>query len=491
MEASEIFSRLLGGRKNVYTIHYKTPSGAERYRRSCIKCPSGYADCGKCRGGGFISLSAEAVDAHLHGQAAVGIYPSDEKGRSRFSVIELSGEDFRPMLRVLAAVCRGAGLTHLCELTDFGEAGRIWLFYRDPISVRLAAETAADLLREGRIALSGMTGDLKARILPVITHNSDFGKPVMLPLFDIESGFSVFTDDELNPIADGLELLPGIIPDELRPVELPADKNDFPDTVHVELCDKLYVSTRGFSTRGIAALGGLARFPNPELSSEADEERPAFVQCVSFSNGMLHLPRGVMSDLHALLEPYSKIEISDGRRVGEPIYLRAKEKPPIAFAQAAENLLMHDCATVAAPVGSGKTELMFSVMEKLRRSTLILTTEKAAAVRWRNRLIRHFSLSDGEISCVINDRSYPNGRLDVALLGSKTELWLAEQLPHYGLVIAADVDRLHCGGDVLRSVMECVCAEKVYAVTTRPVSSTRFGDYVRLYCGDIFTFEKT
>ena len=477
-EVFRIFRSVFGGRASAFTTHFTTPSGKEGYRRVCSRmgkqCTTeSFPDCGRCRSASLLHLSAEALGAHLDGRFPVGIYPADENGCCRFSVIELENEDFRPRLRLLAAICKSADLAHLCELTHFGQRGRLWLFYREPVTARLAAETAADLLLESQIAMGGLPVDTGDNIFPVISPPSDFGKPVMLPLFDIKSGFSVFTDDELKPVSDGLELLANIAPNEIKSVRLPVGNDDFPPTVRVEICDKIYVSAQGFSPRGIAALCDLARMHNPESSSESGDARPVFVGCFGFSNGRVHLPAGVIDGLRGLLDPYSKVEITDGRQRGDKIRLRSSEK---SDTQLVKRLLLKDRAVITAPVGSGKTQLIFGVMESLRRSTLILTTEKSAAVRWRRRTMGHFGLGEDDIPCITDDLSYPGGRLDVALLGPRTELWLAEHLPRYGLVIAADVDRLHCGGDIFRSVMENICAEKVYAVSSCLVENTRWGD---------------
>ena len=454
--AFEIMTRLLGGRKNVFTIHYKTPSGEDRYRKSCSKCARIFSDCKKC-GGSFMPLSAEAVSAHLSGRTAVGIYPVDESGLCRFSLIELTGEDFRPRLQILAALCTFYGMTHLCEITD---RGRLWLLFGDPTPPLSAAKTAFDLLREAAASVGGLPLEPWGKVFPA------GDEPVMLPLFHAESGYSTLTDDALMPISDPIQYMYGLVP---NPCTTISPSFDLPAKIRVELCDKIYVNTNGISPAGLAALCSLAMFPS----------NGTFKYYVGLSSGRLHLPRGLMNRLSELIP---LIEITDNRRKGRVYQGAAKNLTP-GQRNAVQNILRQDCGVLTAPVGSGKTGIMAGVIAALRRPTLILATETVAVKRWRRRISQLLGIDEASVSCVIDDASYPNGRLDTAMLGPRTELWLAEHLSGYGLVIAADVDRLHCGPEVFASVLDSVCAEKVYAVTSSPLDQVRYGDLIGLYCG--------
>ena len=445
----KIFARLFGGRKGVYTLHYKTPSGEERYHKSCSRCARMFPDCENCRGGGFEPLSAKAVAAHMEGRAAVGIYPADENGLCRFSLIELSGEDFRLKLKILASLCTYFGISHLCEITD---KGRLWLLFSEAAAPLSAAEPAFDLLREAAASVGGLTIEPWGEVFP------KGEEPVMLPLFNLDTGFSILADDDLVPIPDPVEYMDSLVPTPLRTIEPTAD---FPSKVRVELCNKIYLDTDGISSTGLGAICDLARIPLQDT----------FKYYVGQSGGKLHLPRGVMDELQRLIP---SIEIIDNR---------CKGRVPQPQNGGVGRIIARDCGTLSAPVGRGKTRLMAGVISALHRPTLILATETVAIKGWRSRLSQILGIDESRISCVTDDASYPNGYLDAALLGPRTELWLAENLSSYGLVIAADVDRLHCGPEVFASVMDSVCAEKVYAITSRPLSEIRYGALIGLYCG--------
>ncbi len=479
-ELFEQFGRLLGGRRGVCTVHYKTPSGEEGWRRVCNSptrdCGPGFPDCGRCRGGGYEPLTVRAVEDHLEGRAAMGIYPVDEDGLCRFAVIELRGTDFRPRLQILAALCRENGLAHLCEMTDFGGAGRLWLFYDRPLSPLRAAEPAFDLLREAAVAVGGPPFEPWGRVWPSAAPDGGFGFPVMLPLFHREKGFSVFTDDELRPVRD--ETLKATVQSAPKDISTRPAKSDFPPVLRAELCDSLYIDTAGISPLGLAALCSAAGIPNSEPCRESAGYRPAFRYHAELSGRRLRLPRGVFEELKAA---GLRLELVDGRR-----------RTPAATggisltggqAQSVRRILSRDFGTVSAPVGSGKTRLMCGVIAELGLSTLVLATESGAVRRWRGRISGMLGLDESAVPAITDDSVYPTGRVDVALLGPRTGFWLAEKIGEYGLVIAADVDRLHCGAEVFAEVMGGVCAGRVYAVTSRRTDSFPDGALVRLYCG--------
>ncbi len=474
-EVFALFRRVFGGRDDACAVHFRSPDGERGHRRLCSAVSRSclenlFPDCGGCRSSAPVPLSPELLAAHLDGRLPLGIYPADKKGLCRFSVIEAEGPDRRRTLGLLSALCGTFGLTCLRELGP--ELARLWVFYGEPVPVRLAAENAALLMSGAAVAAGGLPSDIIGRPLPVA--GSGFGRPVMLPLF---GGGSAFVDEDFMPL-DGLTALESLDPGPFTVAELPVRP---PKSLEAELCGEVYIKTAGLSASELAALCRPARISEPRLSPESGPELSAFIWCFGCSNGLLRLPGGLVGSLRALVP---ELKLTDSRPRPEPLALPPAGSLDGRIKAAAGALLGLDRAIICAPVGAGKTGLMFGVMDRLRCSTLILATERGSALRWHRRLIEFFGLDAGAAALIVDGSGRPNGGLDVALLGEQTELWLAEYLSRYGLVILADVDRLRCGPEVFRSVMESVCARHVYAVSTRDINSTRWGELVKLYCGE-------
>ncbi len=486
------FCRLFGGRTDVFTIHSLSLDGRGIYRRACrqvnpSKCAGGFSDCKNCRSGSFLPFSPSVLENHLSGRSAAGLYTADRQGLCSFALITVKDKEFTLQLRILAAVCQKLGLYHLCEITENQSCGRLWIFFGEKIRAEKAAYLAGRIILEAISVTDAVPLTLLNSIFPVPSPRGDMGKPVVLPLFAHKNGYSVFTDDELNPIDDILSFL-----DEFYPMpweglpEGPIIDIEPIKKLEAELCNNIYVSTAGLSYRQAAAICRLAYFPNKAVSGEFKPRIPAFVSCSGFSRGRIHLPRGVMPRLEDMTE---EISISDGRTKGTFVPLRLKAKLPPRQLKWASAALERSCGIITAPVGSGKTLAAAGIAAALQRSTLILATESSSAKRWQKSFCEIFVLDGKDISCIISDSDYHNGRIDTAVFIKRTELRLSEYLADYGLVIVADADRLHCGPEIFKNVMECVCAEKVYAITTVPAAGTKYGDYLHLYCGDEITLE--
>ena len=185
-----IFSRVFGGLKRPFTLHSRTLSGRIVYRRSCLACrsaASGRADCAHCRGGSYSALTADSVLNHINGGAAVGIYPADENGLCRFSVLELGGPAPAVALRSLRDACRSIGASCLCEICGHGESARLWLFFGRELSPKASLYAAMKVISEAfseNINGAGAITD----ILPAAGNG--FGRPAVLPLFDMSDNFS-------------------------------------------------------------------------------------------------------------------------------------------------------------------------------------------------------------------------------------------------------------------------------------------------------------
>lgn len=478
-EIFDVFSRIFGGRQKPFTLHSKTLSGAQVYNRACVSCrqaAKGRADCAMCKGGSYCSLSAEDIVCHINGRAAVGIYPSDENGFCRFSVIEIGGEAPAAVLRSLSEVCDSLSVDCLREVTEHGRAARLWIFFGRDVSPEAAVFAAVRIVEEALIASPNMPSSLFDGIYPYPVSGKGFGKPLVLPLFDISSGFSFFLDKNFEPAEDSLSLLKNFNPSE--PDFSAFASPVFPDKITAEICGAIYLTAKDFNSCALAAVCRRACFINTECGEFSDA--PSVVCCFSVAGGRIILPR--CTDLHSLM-PDTKIHIVDSGQRGRRISLRMRYGLNEWQSVGAEEALRHKHGIITAPVGSGKTLIICAVIERLGSSALILVPDKAAAVRWKRRLCEAFGLSGENIGCVIGERDFPNGLIDVAVMNDKTELLLAEYISLYGMAVVADCDRLKCTGEVFRGVMESICAERVYAISSRQAECARLKDYIRLYCG--------
>ncbi len=469
-EIYRIFSELFGGRKSPFTLHSLTLSGKAVYRRACKSCRAAVMnrfDCARCMGGVYRAISAEDIFNHINGKAAAGIYPADENGLCRFSVVEIRRRNSAELLASLSAACDRRGITHACEMCSYGAYARLWIFFDHDISASSAVRAAMRVVAEAAAADGLELFSLLANIFPSM---GGFGKPVVLPLFDISAESSYFVDKNGIKIEDSLGFLADIkarTGDFSAPV--PTDK-----VLEAESCGSLYVSADRLSLRARAELCLAASFPNLECAEFSAE--PTVCNCFTVLGDRLVLPP--KTDVKSIF-PKVKIRISDGgakiKRLKMPRIDGWQKEAYLAAEKSGGGL-------ITAPLGSGKTAVVLALLAKAGSRFLILVPDRSSAKRWRERICSAFSLDEEGIGLVLDDGDSPTG-CDIAVAGEKTAFRLAEYLPSYGIAVVADCDRLSCMGKELRSILEELVTSRIYAISAREVGA-RLGDYVRLYIGE-------
>ena len=473
-ETFAIFSRVFGGLKRPFTLHSRTFSGLETYRRSCHSCRSaamGRADCAHCRGGSYSALAAENVYNHINGGAAVGIYPTDENGLCRFSVLELGGPAPAVALRSLRDACHSIGADCLCEICGHGESARLWIFFGRELSPRAALYAAMRVISEAFSENMNEAGAI-TDILPTV--GPGFGRPAVLPLFDISDNFSFLLNDDFEPAADPIALLSDFAP---SPADFSFPEYPIPCEVKAELCGSMYLSTANLPPETLAALCRGACFPNTGAAEFSGG--PSIARCFGLFGGRLAVPRGF--DISAFL-PGANLSLTDSRTSGRRIRLKYRASLTGWQKNAFKALTDSGGGIITAPTGSGKTAVILALLGKLSHSTLILTPDRVTAVRWQHSVCDYLGLKENSVGLIAEDKDWPNGLFDIAVLGPNTALRLAEHLPGYGVVFVADCDRMS-GGAAFRECMETVCARYIYACSARPIEQARLADYIRLYIG--------
>lgn len=473
-EIYSVFSRVFAGRRSPFAIHSRSYSGRELHCRACRGCrpaSRGSDGCSHCRGGAYREMMPADIMAHLEGRTAVGVYPTDESGLCRFSVIALGGEAPARALRSLDAACKRLGAGCLCEVCGGGLGARLWLFFGRGLSPEAAVFAALRVIYEAfltdKSAAEAVTG-----ILP--TAGAGFGRPAVLPLFDIEGGGSFLLDGDFEPSADPLRLLGGFDP--------PAADFSFPKctealSLKAERCGALYINAAKLSAGAFASLCLAACFPSVAAAEFSAE--PAVERCFALAGGRVAVPRGV--DLAALF-PEAEITVTESGALGRSLRLRGSGSLSPWQSEALESLLNRGGGIITAPTGSGKTAVLFALLARLGRSALILTPDRAAARRWRSRLGAAFGLGENGVGLVEQKDDWPLGAVDVAVLGPDAAFCLAERLPEYGVVIVADCDRM-TNAAAFRECMETACARYVFGCSARPVGQARLAPYIRLYVG--------
>lgn len=472
-EIFSVFGRIFGGRRDCFALYSKTMDGEVLCRRSCRSCGKGVFGCGcdNCAGGKYISFGAENLIDHLNGKTAVGIYPADENGFCRFSVLSVEGEAFAPRLKALSEACERLGLACLREISEFGTAARLWIIYFRDKSVNEAAKTAKKVVSVAAESDLSIFEALE-HALPVPAEK--LGASVMLPLYNLKSGYSFFLDENMQPVAHPLEYLENIKSPAAR-IDC-GEEAEKEKEIRGELCGKMYIPLGEISSKTAAAICAEATVLNPSFANAKGQK--SFLRCWEICAGRLVLPPKI--DISSFAR---KIKIT--RRTTESPKIKLNLKIGLGPWQewVKKSLIKGNGGIVAAPVGSGKTEAVCAVIAHRKAATLILVPDKTTALRWKNRLSRIFNLDENFVRVVAESRDYPNAAADVAVIGPDTELWLAEYAGRYSTVVVADCDRILCDAKVFQSLMDSVGGDFVCGLCAKDVRETKLCSLLELYVG--------
>jgi hypothetical protein len=179
----------------------------------------------------------------------------------------------------------------------------------------------------------------------------------------------------------------------------------------------------------LAPIKYLASLHNPEFYQRqklrlSTWQTPRFVRCYSEDLSHLHLPRGVLEPLRALLENAgSRLDLADHRSMPAPLPARLQLAADLTGLQqeAVETMLTHGHGVLVAPPGTGKTVTGCAILAARSLPTLILVHRKPLLDQWRAQLTSTLDL-DTQLGQLGGGRNRPTGVVDLAMIQSLTRL---------------------------------------------------------------------
>jgi len=420
----------------------------------------------------YLPLTPEVVDAHLRGDAHIGLYPLGDDDACWWIAADFDKE--AAMLDALAYMkaARSHEIPAALEVSQSGRGAHVWIFFAHAVSASVARSMATSLLSEAFRLRGSMHLSSYDRLFPSqdVHTGRGVGNLIAAPLNGKrrQHGTTVFLDPAtLEPFEDQWAYLSSIarlstkdvavlarrLPDpqighNVRRLQLPTSSRIVPRPaaiVRAHLASRITLTANDLGPAMISAVKHAASIRNPEFDVRQRARRstwdtPRFLYSYDeTSDGDLVLPRGLHSLLTELVESAeSTLRVDDQRVAGEPHEFTLKTPLRPAQAAAPDQLLTHDASVLVAPPGTGKTVIACAAIESRATATLILVDRKALADQWRDRISSHLGFTCGQIG---GGRSKTTGILDIALLPTLARRDNVETITaNYGFVI---VDECH------------------------------------------------
>ncbi len=469
-EKVALFRSLFRGREDVYPKRWENPRrGKNGYAPVCGNewkprlCGKPGIKCGACPNQAFLSVTDEAIDAHLRGRQTLGVYPMLPDGTCRFLAADFDKEMWRRDVGAFLAACRSKGVPAALERSRSGNGGHVWIFFAKPVPAPLARRLGAHLLTEAMESNPDLGFKSYDRFFPSQDTLPDggFGNLIALPLQGgpRESGNSLFLDEGLAPHEDQWAFLSSLqrltlveataIVDEAsrhgrvvglrlpldddeepwtappsRRRSLPAIAGSLPARIDAVLGDQLYIPRAGLPPGLVNRLVRLAAFQNPEFYRAQAMRRstfgiPRIVACAELLSHHIALPRGCRAAMKQLLDELGiGLDLRDERNPGQAVDAVFLGELTREQKTAAEALFAHETGVLAAGTGFGKTVVAASMIAARGVNTLVLVHRRQLMDQWIARLGAFLDLPASAIGRIGGGKRKPGGIVDVATLQS-------------------------------------------------------------------------
>ena len=511
-------SRFLG-RDDVYALRWEDQrSGRSGYAPAVA---GGWAAAKRTGRRDYLPLTDAVLERHLRGRDTVGLFPLLDDDTCWLLAADFDGAGWLLDARAFAATCDEHEVPVLIERSRSGAGAHAWIFFVEPVAAASARRMGAGLLtatmqRRGELDLGSFD-----RLFPSqdLLPTGGFGNLIALPLQGqarSESN-SVFVDPATgDAYSDQWQTLSAVgrlsatdverLADELTQ---PAAWQDFaggthhgavprhtrgrrpaPNLVTGELASGLHLQTAGWPPWLLSELKQLASLHNPEFYQrqrrrQSTHDTPRIIRCYGQDLTHLHVPRGLVEDVHERLgDAGARLDLTDTRPPADTLELEFRGELSALQADALTAVVGHELGTLVAPPGTGKTVIGCAAIAARATPTLVLVHLAPLVEQWRRQLIEQLGLSDDEVGTIGGGRDHPSGIVDVAMLQSLARRDdLPELFARYPHLVVDECH--HIPAQSFERVVRAAPARFVLGLTATPYRRDGLEGMIAMQCGPV------
>ncbi|MGH7995467.1 MAG: TOTE conflict system archaeo-eukaryotic primase domain-containing protein [Opitutaceae bacterium] len=524
-EKVALFLELFGARRDVYPKFWENAATGIKGYSPAYKNDRQTGVSGKI----FLPLDERAVEEHLRGNQAIGVYALRTDDSCIFLAADFDGDGWRENVLAYHEAAEKFGVTAAIERSRSGNGAHAWVFFAESVPAAAARSLGTILLAKASSMRPTMSLDAYDRLFP----NQDtmprggFGNLIALPLAGKprKIGNTVFLDESLEPYPDQWGFLGAVerlaredldrILGQTSPMTAlaPVRNDDIAFALESDECaldlsrppirtgmisgqvtlrfdSRLHIP-RAVPSAILAALKRLATFANPEFHRKlrlrfSTYDTPRFIFAGEWHPDRLVLPRGSMDEAVAILESAgATVAIQDARPVGKPVRWTFHGELRPEQAAAVQEMAKHDYGVLCAPPGAGKTVMGCALIARHLTSTLVLVHRTLLLDQWRKEAGRFLGIvKRKEIGIWRGATRRLTRKLDIAMLPSLTRVEnYAALFEGYGLVVVDECH--HVPAATFEALLKACPCRKIVGLTATPVRKDGLEKLLHLQCGPI------
>jgi superfamily II DNA or RNA helicase len=508
----ELFRSLFAGRQDVYAARWENGRTGKAGWSPAVA--GGWANARK-PDREHLPLGDGVIEAHLTGQAHVGLYPLLRGDTCWLLACDFDGPTWPLDAVAYVDAARAAGIPAALERSRSGDGAHAWMFFNAPVQASAARRVGAYLLREAMTVRAELDLASYDRLFPAqdFLPKGSFGNLIALPLQGAcrRRGTTVFLDAAtLQPFEDQWAFLSSLgrsspeaissLADSVRLVAAGPDEGTYrrprdreapkpPETIVAEAGALLSIDRIGMPPALLAALKHLASLHNPAYYEKerlrlSTWRTPRFLRCYGESLDRLLLPRGLREAAEAIIaEAGSRLVVHDQRPTLSPIDVRLQATLPSGQREALEVLCRHELGVLVAPPGAGKTVLACGVIARRAVPTLVIVDRQPLVEQWQDRLSTHLGIDRRRVGIIGAGRRRPGGIIDIAMVQSLARRDdLAELTAGYGFIVD---ECHHVPATTFERAVRQMAAPAWLGLTATPYRRDGLEGLITMYCGPI------
>ena len=389
-EKVKLFRSIFRGREDVYAVRWEGRNGKTGYSPAYPKTWSNSFQKKPDAPKEYFPLTDQVIHDHLTGKLTAGVYSLLTDETCWFLAADFDKATWQDDVRAFLKTCGEWKVPAALERSRSGKGGHVWVFFKAPLTARLARELGTAILTRTMERRHQLGLDSYDRFFPSqdTMPKGGFGNLIALPLQHLPrgNGNSVFLDPNFNPHSDQWAFLSSVRRMTLVEVEntvrefarsgdiigvrrsvtddeqtedpwtLPPSRKrkdeiisgPLPPKVRVVRSNLIYVEQAGLPSAMLNRLNRLAAFQNPEFYRAQAMRlstfgKPRVIRCAEEFQKHVALPRGCLGEITGLLESHKVcVELDDQRFAGQQIDVKFHGQLRPDQRAAANAMLAHD-----------------------------------------------------------------------------------------------------------------------------------------------------